>query len=449
MSSSPRPTDTPSMVPRHRQIWRLAGPIIVANLSVPLLGAVDTAVMGHLPDAKFLGGVAVGAVIFNFIYWGFGFLRMGTTGLTAQAFGAQDGNELRAIFSRALMIAGAIGLLLWILQFPLMWGALTLFDASADVEALAKTYFQVRIWSAPAVLANYCLIGWFIGIQNTRAALILQIVLNGINIILDLVFVLGLGMTVTGVAAATVFAEYATVGVGFILIRRAYGKLGGRGIGTDLFNRTKLKRLIALNFDIMIRTLCLITAFAFFTRQGARYGDETLAANAVLLQFQQFLSFGLDGFAHAAEALVGGAIGARDHRAFRETVKLTGMWAIIVALLYTVVYAAAGGPIIALLTDIEQVRRIAEQFQFWLILSPFLSVWSFMLDGIFIGATRTAEMRNAMIASLGVFLASAWLLTPSLGNHGLWLALMIFMTVRALALAIYYPRIESSLRLSQ
>ncbi|MDA0240163.1 MAG: MATE family efflux transporter [Proteobacteria bacterium] len=445
MTSEERTPLSASTVGRHRQIWRLAGPIIVANLSVPLLGAVDTAVMGHLPDAKFLGGVAVGAIIFNFIYWGFGFLRMGTTGLTAQAYGANDGNELRAVFSRALMLAGAIGLLLWIIQVPLIWAGMTLFDASAEVEELARTYFQVRIWSAPAVLANYCLIGWFIGVQNTRAALILQIVLNGTNIILDLIFVLGLGMTVAGVAAATVLAEYATIAVGFFLMRRAYRKIGGTGLGTNLFDPGKLKRLVALNFDIMIRTLCLIGAFAFFTRQGARYGDATLAANAVLLQFQQFLSFGLDGFAHAAEALVGGAIGARDRQGFRETVKLTGIWAVIVAMLYTVVYAAAGGPIIGILTDIEEVRRIADQFKFWLVISPILSVWSFMLDGIFIGATRTAEMRNAMIASLAVFLASVWLLTPSLGNDGLWLSLMLFMIVRALALIAYYPQIERSM----
>lgn len=445
MTNRQQPPDSTSTAGRHRQIWRLAGPIILANLSVPLLGAVDTAVMGHLPDAKFLGGVAVGAIIFNFIYWGFGFLRMGTTGLTAQAFGAKDGNELRAVFSRALMLAGAIGLLLWIIQFPLIWAGMTLFDASAEVEELARAYFQIRIWSAPAVLANYCLIGWFIGVQNTRAALILQVVLNGTNMILDLVFVLGLGMTVAGVAAATVFAEYATIAVGFILMRRTYRTIGGTGLGTNLFDPSKLKRLVALNFDIMIRTLCLIAAFAIFTRQGARYGDATLAANAVLLQFQQFLSFGLDGFAHAAEALVGGAIGAKDQQGFREAVKLTGIWAVLVAVLYTVVYAAAGGPIIGMLTDIEEVRRIADQFIIWLVISPILSVWSFMLDGIFIGATRTAEMRNAMIASLLIFLASVWLLTPSLGNHGIWLSLLLFMIVRALALAVYYPRIERSM----
>ena len=427
---------------RHRQIWRLAGPMIIANVSIPLLGAVDTAVMGHLPDAKFLGAVAVGAVLFNFIYWGFGFLRMGTTGLVAQAFGANDAGEVRAIFSRALMLAAVIGAGLWIIQVPLLWAALKIIDASPEVEGLAAIYFQVRIWSAPAVLANYCLIGWFVGVQNTRFALVLQVLLNTINIILDLVFVIGLGMTVAGVAAATVGAEYVTVIFGFWLVRREFCKIGGSGFGANLFDRAKIRRLLAINRDIMIRTFCLIAAFAVFTAQGARAGDTTLAANAVLMQFQQFLSYGLDGFAHAAEALIGGAIGARDRAGLRDTVKTTSQWAVLVALVYTLVFAVAGGPIIDLLTGIDEIRQLAREFQVWLILSPIVSVWSFMLDGIFIGATHTREMRNAMIASLAVFMASVWLLQPALGNHGLWLALIIFMVARAIFLGLYYPRIE-------
>ena len=428
--------------PGHRRVLGLAGPIIIANLSVPLLGAVDTAVMGHLPDARFLGGVAVGAVIFNFIYWGFGFLRMGTTGLTAQAYGADDGGELRAILTRALLLAGLLGAVLWVLQWPLAWAALQLFEASDNVETLAADYFNIRIWSAPAVLANYCIIGWFVGQQNTRAALVLQLWLNGFNIIFDLIFVLGLGMTVEGVAAATVIAEYATIGLGFLMVRRQLRRTGGTGWGTDILDRGKLRRLIALNVDIMIRTFCLIAAFAYFTSQGARYGDATLAANAILMQFQQFLSFGLDGFAHAAEALIGGAMGARNRAAFRATVRITTIWAAGVAIVYGLVYLLAGVLIINLLTSIEEIRTLAREFHWWLVLSPILSVWSFQLDGIFIGATHTREMRNAMIASLAVFLGSAWVFQPVLGNHGLWLSMMIFMVARAIALMLYYPRIE-------
>ena len=423
--------------------------MIIANVSIPLLGAVDTAVMGHLPDAKFLGAVAVGAVLFNFIYWGFGFLRMGTTGLVAQAFGASDASEVRAIFRRALMLAAVIGAGLWIVQVPLLWAALNIIDASPEVEGLAAIYFQVRIWSAPAVLANYCLIGWFVGVQNTRFALVLQVLLNTINIVLDLVFVIGLGMTVAGVAAATVGAEYVTVIFGFWLVRREWRKIGGSGFGANLFDRAKIRRLLAINRDIMIRTFCLIAAFAVFTAQGARAGDTTLAANAVLMQFQQFLSYGLDGFAHAAEALIGGAIGARDRASLRDTVKTTSLWAVLVALVYTLVFAVAGGLIIDLLTGIDEIRQLAREFQVWLILSPIVSVWSFMLDGIFIGATHTREMRNAMIASLAVFMASVWLLQPALGNHGLWLALMIFMVARAIFLGLYYPRIERAVGMSR
>jgi MATE family multidrug resistance protein len=435
--SLPRPSRSD-----HKQVWHLAAPSIIANLSVPLLGAVDTAVIGHLDQSYYLGAVAIGAVIFHFIYWGFGFLRMGTTGLTAQALGAREFGEVRAIFYRALALGTAIAAVIWLVQIPVLWLATTLFEASAQIETLASTYFHVRIWSAPAVLANYCLIGWFIGIGNTRAALLLQVWMNGLNIALDLLFVVGFGWDVAGVAAATVISEYAAVGVGLLLFRRAVRGMDASGERPIIFAAEKIKRMMFINLDIFIRTFCLIFAFSFFTAQAAKMDDDILAANAVLIQFQHFLSFGLDGFAHAAEALVGAAIGAGSRAKLRAAVVTASIWALAVAALYTIIYAGAGAVLIQALTGIDSVRAGANEFLVWLMISPIISVWSFLLDGIFIGATRTAEMRNAMLISLAIFLAAVFVLQPIYGNHGLWLSLMLFMVARAITLGIYYPRLE-------
>ena len=426
----------------NRRVWQLTGPIMFANLSVPLLGAVDTAVMGHLPEAFFLGAVAVGATIVHFIFWGFGFLRMGTAGLTAQAYGAKDGLEIRVVLARAGLLGVGLGAALLLLQWPIAQIGLTLFEASGQVEDLAETYFFIRIWSAPAVFVNYAIVGWFIGVQNTRAVMILQVFMNGLNIILDLWFVLGLGWDVAGVAAATVIAEFTALALGVLMVRRELRRIPGSWQGMNLRDADNIRQLVAINRDIFIRTACLMFAFAFFTARSAKLGDNTLAANAILLQFQQFLSFGLDGFAHAAEALVGGAVGAKDRRTLRLAVKICGLWAAIIAAAYTLVYAVGGSVIIGWLTDLEAVGALSGEFLIWVIISPIISVWSFTLDGVFIGATRTAEMRNGMIISLAVYLAAVFALQPVLGNHGLWLAFTIFMAARAVTLAIVYPSVE-------
>ena len=426
----------------NRRVWQLTVPIMFANLSVPLLGAVDTAVMGHLPEAFYLGAVAVGATIVHFIFWGFGFLRMGTAGLAAQAYGARNGLEIRAVLARAGLLGVVLGAALLLLQWPIAQIGLILFEASDQVENLAETYFFIRIWSAPAVLVNYAIVGWFIGVQNTRAVMILQVFMNGLNIILDLWFVLGLEWDVAGVAAATVIAEFTALALGVLMVRRELRRIPGSWQGMNLRDADKIRQLVAVNRDIFIRTACLMFAFAFFTARGAKLGDNTLAANAVLIQFQQFLSFGLDGFAHAAEALVGGAVGAKDRRTLRLAVKICGLWAAVIAAAYTLVYAAAGPVIIGWLTDLEAVRALSGEFLIWVIISPIVSVWSFTLDGVFIGATRTAEMRNGMIISLAIYLAAVFSLQPVLGNHGLWLAFTIFMAARAVTLAIVYPNVE-------
>jgi MATE family multidrug resistance protein len=423
----------------HRRVWHIAGPIIISNISVPMLGAVDTAVMGHLPDPKYLGGVAVGAMVFTFIYWGFGFLRMGTGGLTAQAFGAQDADEVRACLARAAVIGIPAAFALIILQVPIASVAFSILEASPGVEALAYEYFSVRIWGAPATLMNFALLGWFIGCQNTRAALWHQLSLNGVNILLDLVFVLGLDWGVAGVAAATAIADAVAVVIGLFLALPILRRLGGAFVRAKILETSKIRRTIALNIDIFIRTICLVSAFAYFTAQGAAFGNVVLAANAVLLNFQTFMAHALDGFAHAAEALGGGAIGARDRQAFRDAVRVSVFWGLLVAVAFSLVYLLAGPLIIDALTGIESVREAGRDYLLWLVLMPLVAVFPFLLDGIFLGGTRGATMRNAMIVSLLIYLVSCYFLVPVWGNNGLWASLTIFMGARGLTLGVRYP----------
>ncbi len=423
----------------HRRVWHIAGPIIISNISVPMLGAVDTAVMGHLPDPKYLGGVAVGAMVFTFIYWGFGFLRMGTGGLTAQAFGAQDADEVRACLARAAVIGIPAAFALIILQVPIASVAFSILEASPGVEALAYEYFSVRIWGAPATLMNFALLGWLIGCQNTRAALWHQLSLNGVNILLDLVFVLGLDWGVAGVAAATAIADAVAVVIGLFLALPILRRLGGAFVRAKILETSKISRTIALNIDIFIRTICLVSAFAYFTAQGAAFGNVVLAANAVLLNFQTFMAHALDGFAHAAEALGGGAIGARDRQAFRDAVRVSVFWGLLVAVAFSLVYLLAGPLIIDALTGIESVREAGRDYLLWLVLMPLVAVFPFLLDGIFLGGTRGATMRNAMIVSLLIYLVSCYFLVPVWGNNGLWASLTIFMGARGLTLGVRYP----------
>jgi MATE family multidrug resistance protein len=353
--------------------------------------------------------------------------------------------ELRATLLRPLMLALALGSLLIAAQMPIGWAAFTLLEASPAVEGFAGDYFEIRIWSAPATLTNYAVLGWLLGTRRAKTALALQIFLNGVNILLDLVFVIGLGWGVAGVAAASVIAELAAAGFGLALCLGALrGAPGGPQRGV-LFRRERLVALFRVNFDIFLRTLALIFAFSYFTARSAAMGDVPLAANAILMHLQTFMAYGLDGFAHAAEILAGGAIGARSAPAFRQAVRVSTLWAAFTALSVALVYALAGPVILGLFTVVEEVRAAALVYLPWMVASPLVSVWSFQLDGIFIGATRTGAMRNAMAVSLAAFLLASWLLVPALGNHGLWLAFTLFMAVRALTLGAAYPRLVKSL----
>ena len=422
----------------HADVWHLAGPMILSNLTIPVLGMVDTAVMGHLGEPHYLGAVAIGALIFSFIYWAFGFLRMGTTGQIAQAHGRDNQDETRAGFARAAALALCLALLVIVVQTPVHWLAMSLLDASAEVEHYAGEYFFVRIWSAPATLLNYVLIGWFLGMQNARGPLYLLLVINITNILLDLWFVWGLGMDVDGVALASVIAEYLGVGVGLWLVARELKKYPGRWRAQEILNLGQVRRMLVLNHNIFIRTLCLIFSFAFFTAQGAKFGDVVLAANAILLNFQTFMAYGLDGFAHAAEALVGRAVGRRDRVQLRRAIETAGLWSVGVALGFVLLYAAFGEVLINVLTDLEAVRDSAYEFLPWLVIAPALSVWSYLFDGIFIGATRSAEMRNTMLIATFLCYLPAWYALQPFGNHGLWAALMVFMVARGVTMAISF-----------
>lgn len=429
----------------HKRILTLALPIILSNISVPLLGAVDTAVMGHLPDPVYIGAVAVGSTILAFIYWGFSFLRMGTTGLTAQAFGAENSREIRATLARALLLALGLGLLLVLLQAVIRPAGFYFMAASPQVENLAGRYFDIRIWGAPATLINYALLGWLLGAGKSRAVMTLQLLLNGLNIILDFFFVFGLGMTVEGVALATLISEYCALAVGLAIATSALKAWPAIWDLPLILNTQRQMALFKVNVDIFIRSLCLQVAFFNFISQSGRLGEVKLAGNDILLQMQLIMSFATDGFAQAVEVLAGNAFGARSRQRLRAAIIASTLWAMAFAVFFTGLFWTYGEAIIALFTDIPEVRQAAGVYLPWVVALPMLSVWSYQLDGIFIGATRTGAMRNAMVLSLVIYLIAVWVFVPLFGNHGLWLAFSLFMVGRAVTLGAFYPGLERSI----
>lgn len=406
---------------------------MLTNLTVPLLGLVDTAVLGHLESPEYLGAVAVGANLFSILYWTFGFMRMGTTGLAAQAWGKRDHFAQVALLVRSLALAVAIGLLLILFHRPLIHLGLTLMNPSERVTELAAGYAAIRIWSAPAVLCQYTLVGWLIGTQFARAPMIMLIVANSLNIALDVLFVTALGWNSQGVAIATVIAEYsaAAIGLRLVLLRMPAGQAFSRALVGQLADYL---RILQVNRYIMVRTVALLLVLAFFTAQGARQGDTILAANAVLITFLLVISNGLDGFANAAEALIGEAVGKGSRRRFRLVFRTALRWSLYGSLIFTVAFVLGGRYLISLLTGIEEVRTAAWQYLPWLWALPLAAVWGFLLDGVFIGATRTRDMQNTMLFSaLAVFLP-VWWLTTGWGNHGLWFSLICLMLARALTM---------------
>ena len=427
----------------HRRVLHLAVPIMLSNATVPILGAVDTGVVGQMGLAAPIGAVGIGAVILSAFYWVFGFLRMGTVGLTAQAEGQGDNGEVAALLTRALMIGLGAGVVIIALQAALFWAAFKVSPASAEVEGLARQYMAVRIWSAPAAIALYGITGWLIAQERTRAVLVLQLWMNGLNIALDFWFVIGLGRGVQGVALATAIAEWSGFALGLWFCRAVFADKAWRA-WASVFDGARWRRMMGVNSDILIRSLLLQAIFVGFMFIGAGQGDVTLAANQVLLQFLMITSYALDGFAFSAEALVGKAVGARNPVRVRRAALLSSGWGMVAAMLMSLSFMLLGAWIIDLMTTSEEVRMQARVYLPYLLLAPVLSCAAFMLDGIFVGATRSRDMRNMMALSFGVYVICVLVLVPIIGNHGLWLSMLISFVARAVTLGARYPALERS-----
>ncbi len=422
----------------NKQILRLAIPNIISNITIPLVGMVDLAILGHLESEIYIGAIALGGLIFNFIYALFSFLRMGTSGFTAQAYGEKNHPEMVLMFGRAMLFAIGGGLLIIFLQRPIELFSFFLIDGSDEVKTLAVEYYRIRIFAAPASLGILALSGWFTGMQNARYPMFVAILVNIVNVSANLFFVYGLGMKSDGVAYGTVIAMYSGLAAGLILFRKKYSGLFTHWIKDEFFNWIKLKRFFKVNTDIIIRTLCLIFTFAFFTTRSAVIDDTILAVNTVLLQFLFLFSYLTDGFAYAAEALVGNFIGARNFPSLKKAVRLLFLWGALISLPFSFTYLFVGDHLLYLLTDNTKIIEAAAPYLFWIGIVPVVTFAAFIWDGIFIGATASVPLRNTLlISTLLVFLPAYYLFSEFLGNHGLWLALMLFMLSRGILLSLY------------
>ena len=425
----------------HARVAKIAIPVVLSNATVPLLGAVDTAVIGQLGQAAPLGAVGMGAVILATLYWAFGFLRMSTSGLAAQAHGAEDEAERSAVLLRALLVAGVAGLGLILLQYPLFAAAFAVAPASPEVEGMAQTYLAIRIWGAPATIALYALTGWLVGVERTRGVLILQLWQNGLNFVLDLWFVLGLGWGIEGVAVATLIAEVTGLALALWLARDALAPAVLRVGMARLWDRAAVGRMFTASRDIMGRTILLQLSFTSFVFLGARHGDVTLAANQVLLQFLEITAYALDGFAISAETLVGQAIGARSANDLRRAGRICMQWGFGGAVVMALCFALFGGAIIDLMTSAPDVRGEARAYLWWLAAAPLIGFASWIYDGIFIGALQTGAMLRAMALSVVVYALALVVLIPMMGNHGLWAALMVLNATRGVTMRLSYPAV--------
>ncbi|WP_234494746.1 MATE family efflux transporter DinF [Vibrio maritimus] len=429
-----------SNLPLHRRVLLLAIPMVLSNITVPLLGLVDAAVIGHLEHSWYLGGVALGSTMISVTFWLLGFLRMSTTGLTAQCFGAEDNRSLGLVFLQGSVMALGFALVFLLLHTFIADLIFSLSSASEEVKHYGYQYFAIRAWSAPAALMNFVLLGWLLGTQNAKAPMWMVIITNVVNIGLDVWFVIGLGWKVEGAALASVIADYSGCAFGLWCVMRTWRPRNlpkllslvsevSRGIG----------RFVKLNRDIFLRSLCLQATFSFMTFQGAAFGDDIVAANAVLMSFLMIISYGMDGFAYAMEAMVGKAIGAKSRSELVDSLVATFFWSVVICLVLTLVFGALGQGLITMITSIESVQMEAGHYLPWLIAMPLVSMWCFLFDGIFIGATKGKDMRNSMFVAtccfFGVFFAAS-----SLGNHALWLAMLTFMGMRGVGLGVIFWR---------
>lgn len=427
--------------PTHRRVWALAAPMILSNLSGPLVTLVDSTVIGHLPHAHQLGAVAVGGSLYGLLAWSMGFLRMGATGFAAQAAGRNDGGRLRQVLVQGLLLALLLTAVLTLCAEPFVRVSLDLMHPSPELLQSTLDFFYTRLFGLPAALASYALVGWFLGTQNARAPLIILLTTNCLNIVLNLWFVLGLNWGVVGSAQASVISEWVAVFIGLWLTRPALRAYPDHMAWAALKLWRSWQPLLTVNRDIFIRSMALQAVFYLITVQGARLGDATVAANALLLNGLLLTAQALDGLAHAVEALCGHAIGARDRVALRRSMVVAGGWSLLASVAFAAFFLLGGHLFIALQTDILAVRETADHYLAYLALLPLIAVWSYLLDGLFIGATRAREMRNGMVISLLLVLPVGWL-TQGLGNHGLWISFLLFMALRAITQGIIAWRLQ-------
>lgn len=426
------------MTRTDRQILHIALPSIVSNITVPLLGLIDVSIVGHLGAASYIGAIAVGGMLFNMIYWLFGFLRMGTGGLTAQAYGRHDLQEVTRILLRSLSISLLLALALLLLQYPIRNIAFMCMNTSEEVRQLATLYFHICIWGAPATLGLYGFTGWYIGMQNSRFPMFIAITQNIVNIAASLFFVFVLKMKVEGVALGTLVAQYAGLGMACLLWLAYYRPLRKYLRQKALFDRTEMKRFFQVNRDIFFRTLCLIAVTVFFTSTGAAYGDVVLAVNALLMQLFTLFSYFMDGFAYAGEALTGKYIGAKDNQSLRLTIRHLFKWGIALSLLFTLLYGAGGKSFLGLLTNDTSVISASEEYIYWVLAIPLAGFSAFLLDGICIGATATHLMLRSMLVASASFFLLYYGLHDTLGNHALWMAFIVYLALRGIVQAFYY-----------
>ena len=427
----------------HKRVLGVAIPIVLANATIPVLGAVDTGVVGQMGLAAPIGAVGIGAIIISAIYWMFGFLRMGTTGLTAQAIGSNNQSETSALLVRGIIIGLVAGLVLILIQIPLFSGALGLSPASQEVEGLANEYLKIRVFSAPAAIAIFGITGWLIAKERTKAVLFLMLLVNSVNITLDFIFVLKLGWGVEGVAFATFIAEWLGLFYGLWLAREGFNN-GYWKNWVQIFDRVRLVQMAKVNSDILIRSVLLEIGFVSFLFLGSSFDDATLAANQVLVQFLNITAYAMDGFAFAAEALVGQALGAKNRALFRRSAVMTSQWGVGLVVVMAIAFYVFGNTIINVMTTAEDVRVVSYDYLPWMVLAPLVGAAAWMLDGIFIGATRTADMRNMMFISFCIYLIALAFLLPKYDNHGLWASLIIFSIARGVTLGYKYPKLEAS-----
>ncbi len=417
----------------NKRILNIAVPNIISNITIPLLGLVDLALVGHLENELYIGAISLGGMIFNFIYWGFSFLRMGTSGFVAQAYGKRQLNETINLLGRAFFVALSGAFLLILLQKGIGWLSFTIINGSEEVEALAREYFYIRIWAAPATIGLYGLTGWFIGMQNARYPMFIAITVNALNIGFNIFLIKVVGMKSDGVALGTVMAQYSGLILGLVLLKTSYGKLFKYWNRKAILQLKALKLFYSVNKDIFIRTICLIFVLSFFTAKSAANGDMLLAVNTLLMQFFTIFSYLVDGFAYAGEALVGKYTGARDGQKLRKVIRYLFYWATAIALPFTILYIFGGKSLLQMLTNEVDVIQLAGKYMFWVWMLPVLTFAAFIWDGIYIGATASTGMRNSMlISTLFIFLPVYFVAQHYLGNHGLWLAFMTFMLSRGM-----------------